>query len=301
MRTIAALCTLAALLVAACRPDLGDRDSLVSEERILAVRGEPPEAKLGEVVTYQVLVASPDPNAKDGPVAWAFCATPKTLNENNVVSTECLGEGVHPFAAPPAYEVTEPMPGDGCALFGPETPPGNFRPRDPDQTGGYFQPVRVRTKSATAFGLERLVCNLANAPVDIAQEFKSRYTTNKNPHLAVLVATVNGAPRTLAQLPAGERVDFQASWAPEDPEAYVAFDIATQSVAARRESLRVSWFATAGAFDADRTGRGETEPETSTVNGWRAPDESAKVILWMVLRDSRGGVDFARYELGVVR
>jgi hypothetical protein len=35
-------------------------------------------------------------------------------------------------------------------------------------------------------------------------------------------------------------------------------------------------------------------------NAWTAPEESGTVYLWVVLRDSRGGLDFAGYELNVV-
>ena len=34
-------------------------------------------------------------------------------------------------------------------------------------------------------------------------------------------------------------------------------------------------------------------------NVWVAPSAAGPVHLWLVLRDSRGGVDFAEYELDV--
>ena len=60
-RRLATLCSFSVVcaLVAACRPDLGDRESLITQTRVLAVRGEPPEAKAGETVSYTLLVASP--------------------------------------------------------------------------------------------------------------------------------------------------------------------------------------------------------------------------------------------------
>lgn len=61
--------------------------------------------------------------------------------------------------------------------------------------------------------------------------------------------------------------------------------------------MRVSWFATAGSFANDRTGRGEEELETFTENAWTAPDEARNVHLFVVLRDSRGGVAFASHEV----
>jgi hypothetical protein len=53
--------------------------------------------------------------------------------------------------------------------------------------------------------------------------------------------------------------------------------------------MRVSWFASAGSFDADVTGRTEDETDTFTDNGWTAPADAAHIHLWRVLRDARGG------------
>ena len=66
----------------------------------------------------------------------------------------------------------------------------------------------------------------------------------------------------------------------------------------RRESLRVSWFTTAGSFERDRTGRAGDEgeagepPESFTENTWTAPEDARATQLWLVLRDARGGVAF---------
>jgi len=66
-----------------------------------------------------------------------------------------------------------------------------------------------------------------------------------------------------------------------------------------RESMRVSWFASAGSFEHEVTGRDEGDLATTTDNSWSAPATAGPVHLWIVLRDSRGGVDFAAYELQV--
>ena len=289
-----------AIIGASCRPDLGDRDSLVTSERILAVRGEPPEAKPGAKVSYTLLAASAEGTIAVPPANWAFCAASKRLSENNVVSADCVGQdALRPFASG-ASTVSANLPDDACALFGPETPPG-LRPHDPDVTGGFYQPVRADLDAQTTFGLERLVCHLANASADVAQEFAARYTPNKNPSLGALTATVDGAPRSLDQLPAGKTARFEISWPPGDAESYVTFDIATQSLIDHREAMRVSWFANGGEFDADRTGRTEGDTVASAGNGWRIPSNPGAIRLWIVLRDSRGGTAFATFALTVVR
>ena len=285
------------VLVTSCRPEFGERESRVDRARVLAVRIDPPEAKPGEQVTTSLLVASPD-GSFDAPASWAFCATPKLLTENGAVSAACLTDGVIPIAEARGG-VTATLPASACFDFGPETQSADVRPRDADVTGGYFAPIRVRIapggeEPLTAFGFARVACNLANAPGDLAALFRKQYVGNKNPSLLPLEAHLaGGASVSLDAIPRGVQVVLRASWRPEDAETYAVFDVRDQVILMRRESLRVSWFATAGAFDRDRTGRTEDELETSTDNAWTAPDEARTSHLWVVLRDARGGVAFA--------
>lgn len=287
------------LVAASCKPDFGERDSFVDRTQVLAVRIEPPEAAPGEPVTTSLLVASPGGPVEAPPSDWAFCATPKLLTENGSVSAACLADGVTPIG-PASGGLTAVLPQAGCFDFGPETPSADVRPRDPDVTGGYFLPIRARVAgdrgaaSVTAFGFARLACNLANAPGDIAASFKAQYKRNENPVLLPIEAHLEGAaaPAPLDGIPRGARVVLRAAWRSEDAETYALFDVKEQVIVNRRESLRVSWFTTAGSFERDRSGRTEEEPETFTENTWSAPDDARVVHLWVVLRDSRGGVAF---------
>jgi len=293
-----------AVFAAACKPDLDERESRIDAPRIVAIVGEPPEAKPNAPVTYTAVVASPAGPVEGAPIAWALCATPKLLTENGTVSPECVRDGVRPVADPPPVGpvVTATTLADACALFGPDAPPGDFRPRDPDATGGYYQPLRASWGSRTAFVRERISCNLANASADVTLEFNHRYVANRNPRLGPLSARVAGEPRALDRLPAGRDVELTVTWPAEDAESYVALDPATQSIAPRREAMRVSWYATAGSFESDRTGRTDAELDTFTNNVWSngpAP-ASGPVHVWLVLRDSRGGSTYATYTLSTV-
>lgn len=291
----------ALLALGACRPDLGDRESLITGPRVLAVRGEPAEARPGEVVAYDLLVVSPQGTLAEPAARWAYCAAAKPLADNNSVSAECLHEAaVRPLPGP-APAVTAALPDDACELFGPDVPPGDVRPRDADVTGGYYQPIRVRTEGQTAFGMERISCNLANAPIDAVKDHAKRYTANENPTIVRLSARAGHAALGLDAIPAGAAVTFELEWAAGDAETYPVFDRAAQALATRREALRASWFATAGQLDDDRTGRDEDDMAGETENGWTAPDEPGPVHLWVVLRDSRGGADFTAATLEVVR
>ena len=293
-----------AVAVCGCKPDFGTPASLVTERRILAVKAEPPEVRPSQPAMLTALVVSPDGTDPSPAVDWALCVTPKPLDENNVVSTACLTDkGVMPIASATASTMAT-MPANACTLFGPDPPPQMMgqpplRPRDPDVTGGYYQPLRLVDGMATGFALERVTCDLAQAGADLAVQYAMTYKANANPSLQPLSATVDGAPVALDALPAGRDVQFEVGWPAESAESFPVFDVSSASLITHRESLRVSWFATGGSFAHEVTGRDENDMATTTDNVWTAPSTPGPVHLWVVLRDSRGGVDFAAYELTV--
>jgi hypothetical protein len=319
---------------ASCRPDLGAPSSLIQGPRLLAVRGTPPEAKEGAGVTYELLAVDVTGTTPAPPASWAVCQEPRPPSESNSVSAACLtipdqGGPAPTFTAPiTAANRDDPTTTGACSIFGPLRPPldPNARPRDPDVTGGFYQPVRVTLPGPggsllRAFDLERIQCRLANAPIDVAGQFNnpydavtnpSGYPPNRNPALAqvtfavaggapsVLPAIVDGMPASPAPAVArGESVTLEASWNAEEAETFPVYDIRSVTLAAHREALSVSWFATGGAFDHDVTGRAEDDPALATANGWIAPSEPGTVHLWLVLRDSRGGVAFSEHALEV--
>jgi hypothetical protein len=297
----------ATLLVAAagCKPDFGTPASLVTDKRILAVRAEPPEVRPTMAATFTALVVSPDGTETAPAIDWALCRAPKPLDENNVVSSACVSSDANVMSV----GATGPMvraavPSDACALFGPDPPPQMpgmppLRPRDPDVSGGYYQPLRLVAGMVDGFALERVTCDLARAGADLAVQYAATYTANTNPTLTPLAATLNGAVLPLDQIPAGKTIDLGVGWPPESVETFPVFDVAAAALVPHRESMRVSWFATAGSFAHEVTGRSEDETATTTTDGWTAPSTPGPVHLWVVLRDSRGGIDYASYELVV--
>jgi hypothetical protein len=277
------------LLLAGCIPDRETRPSLVDDVAVLAVRGEPAEAEPEDEVAFALLVASPEGTVPDPDARWSFCTAPRAPGESGPVSSACVaeaGDGIGSGATAAA-----PLPEDACAVHGPDTPPGDFRPRDPDATGGYHQPVRIDLDGAIAFGAERIACQLTNAPVDLIRQFLDDYRPNQNPALSPLALP--------AAVTAGEEIELAADWDDADAERYLYFDPMRDDLVTRRESMSVSWFATAGSFESDRTGRGEEEDTSSTANRWTAPDQPGTVHLWVVLRDSRGGAAWAEGTIDV--
>jgi hypothetical protein len=284
MRAVAAGLVVA---VAACDDALDQRLAIIDQPRILAVVGEPAEARPGIEVAYRAIIATPLGPAASEP-RWAFCLGSKPPTEDNAVSTSCVaGEQLVELGA--SAVASGPLPIDGCVRFGPDTPDPGFRPRDPDPTGGFYQPVRAEVDGLLAVGLSRITCKLGNAPADVARDYDVRYVANQNPTL--LVAAVPPV-RAFAD------VALTATWPEEAAETYLYYDQLSQTLVERRESLRVSWFATGGSIDVDATAVGERDPATSAGTTWHAPG-TGPATLWFVLRDSRGGIATTTIDVAV--
>jgi len=273
-RAIGVVCA----VCAACEGQLDQRLAIIDQPRVLAVIAEPAEAKPGAQVRYAAVIASPD-----GPVTaaprWAFCVAPKPPTEDNAVSDGCLDDA-HLVALGTQPAVTAALPSDGCLDFGPETPPGNFRPRDADPTGGYYQPIRIDVDDLRAFGLSRITCKLATAPSDVAHDYDLSYVANQSPMLD---------PAVLPSVAAQTDVMLTASWPPEAVETYLYYEPLSQTLVMRREAMRLSWFATGGTLPADASAVGETDTATRVSTIWHTP-AAGTAYVWLVLRDSRGGI-----------
>jgi len=284
-----------------CVPSLGPDDSQITSTRTLAVRAEPAEAKPGATkITFTALVASPGGTVKTPDVVWSFCSAPKPITEDNVVSNACLQRSALVPAGNGPSTVTK-TPSKGCSLFGPDVgATGGFRPRDPDSTGGYYQPLRVDLAGAdTAFEPTRIQCDLAGADADAATAFGKAYKPNVNPVLSPLTAKLGGSPVMLGTIPEASHVTLEASWPASSAETFAYFDPASQTVTSQREAMQVAWYTTGGTLDTESTGRASSDMATTSDDGWTAPGVSGVVHLWVVLRDSRGGVDFLEQDLVV--
>ena len=210
------------------------------------------------------------------------------------------------------------------------------RPVDPDPTGGFYQPVSVTLAetNVTSLGDIRIFCPPSGLDPDQAVDFNANYRRNQNPivdsialadergNLVPITDSVTAAP--------GQTLLFTASWAAcpttavcgdgicgalEDKtscaadcvtpkgctgaEQYAYWNPDSRELQVRHESMRVSWYATAGKLADPVTGRDESETVTSTQNGWTAPTASGPVTLWLVIRDARGGQSFRSFTISV--
>ena len=306
------------LVLSGCKPSVGQPPYLITTDVLLAVRGEPPEAKPGANVTYSFLLASPSGNA-DGAVdsadaLWDVCLTPKPPSESNAVSSACAGVP-DAGAATTGQTFTAPVPTKACQLFGPIAPPPAagqpaVRPRDPDSTGGYYLPVQVllpnlATGALSGFAFERITCSLANAPSSAIADYNSKYQPNLDPGIEYTdLVDAAGTTRQrlddgLQSVPAGAVVTIEATFVAGSAETFPVYDAQSEALVDQQESLHMSWFVTGGTFAHDRTGVAADETASSTSNQWTAPTQPGDYFLWLVLRDSRGGTDYKSYEIQV--
>ena len=271
---------LALLVLAGCVDAVDQQVSRIDGPRVLAVVPTPAEAAPRDAVTYAAVVAGPAGPLDGAPLTWAHCTAPKPPTEDNVVAPACVDDPAALVALGAGATITATLPADACATYGPDTPPGGFRPRDPDPSGGYYQPVRAAYPDAPiGFGLHRIACDLGDAPPAIVRGFRDRYRRNQHPVLDPLRVAGVAAPAVVAP---GQAVTLVATWPAEAAEPYVVYDRASVALVDRTETLRVGWFATAGTLAADATGAGEV--------GWTAPEAPGPVHLWAVLHDDRGGL-----------
>lgn len=247
-----------------------------------------------------------------------------------------VGSGVNVSGTVPRDVCRVFGPSPAAPMPGEPTP----RPADPDSSGGYFQPVRARIGATDnyAVGLTRVSCGVASATVEQSLDYAKRYRPNENPELAEVVLDPDGSAQVLSSDPelaptvsVGSTITLRASWADcpvtascgdgicgaeEDrincevdcltprgctgSEPYVNLDPLARAIVDRRESMRVSWFSTGGAFSAEVSGRSQEDAATpSSDNQWVVPDTPGSIPLWVIVRDDRGGVGFGSYFVRV--
>ncbi|MCU1277656.1 MAG: hypothetical protein JWM53_1202 [bacterium] len=291
------------LLAAGCRPDFGAPLSRVSSARVAAVKLEPAEAAPGATVTATAFVVSPDGAAMPA-IAWSLCLAPKPTTVNDVVDPSCLQPGGTSALGSSAAPLPVTLPSNGCRLFGPDTPPQTTgqppaQSRAPDVTGGYYQPLRLDLDGAPTIALARIRCALAGASFDVAAEYAAEYAANRNPSLTPLAAFVGGTPVALDAIDAGSVVTLAVGWTAESVESFPVLDPAAQRLVTHREAMTVSWLASDGTIASANSGRGEDEAALFTTTTWTAPPAAGVVHLFVVLRDSRGGVDVAAWDAQV--
>lgn len=278
------------LIALGCNPRLERPSSRIAEPRVLAVVLEPPEASAGQVVVARVLAVDQTGRLSSDTAAWSVCSARPDIADYNSVAESCArasGDQLEVIGSGASVDVR--MPSTACALFGSEPPPAQggtapLRPVDPDETGGYFLPIRVDVAGVLAFGGARLSCALPLAPSEIARAYRDGYVANKNPRLLPLEV-----PKVVRR---GERVVVKARYEDGSREPYLYYDVRTTRLAQRVESLEARFFSTFGTFSAE-TAPGDDVLTSDLV----VTDHLGKTVVWVVVRDERGGAAFVEAEV----
>ncbi|HEX2872752.1 MAG TPA: hypothetical protein VHP33_15930 [Polyangiaceae bacterium] len=86
-------------------------------------------------------------------------------------------------------------------------------------------------------------------------------------------------------------------------ESYVWYDRERYRVEPRREGITVAWYASKGSFELEQTGLDEdqTGSRRSTSNSWRPGSAVGSATVWVVARDTRGGVSWRVQHFTIVK
>lgn len=266
------------LLLLGCAPPLADEPWRVTQRRVVAVLAEPPDAQPGSTVLLRAIIASPEGPVETAEVRWLRCDEQTPFSQNESTGLSCLA---HLATAPAGATTTQvTIPSSACSVFGPDVATASARPRDPDATGGYYQPIGVELDGRGSFAFERLRCNPANVTSQIAQDFRRADRPNTNPVFSLL-PLVGGEPVDLSELSPGAEVQLVADWSASPEESFPAIDPSTLGLTTLVEHYDVSWLVTQGKLDRSRSSTGQGH--------WTLPSTPGEGTVWAVLRDSRGG------------
>lgn len=84
-------------------------------------------------------------------------------------------------------------------------------------------------------------------------------------------------------------------------ESYVWYNRETYRVEPRREGISVAWFASKGSFQQEQTGLDEKQAASrrATTNSWRPGNATGSATVWVVVRDTRGGVSWRVQQFAI--
>lgn len=275
--------SLAILFAAGCTSEF-DPASFVDKLRLLAVKAEPPDVAPGQATMLSATTANPGGNAPT--ITWDACLLLPPPATGEAVNQDCIAlpEGdpsLVPFGQGDSVAATMPMLSPSMIGL-------------PDQTNGFYLPVRVKldtgTSSLVAFVQLRIFLGAlaANPP-------------NRNPSLTgIFTVPVADAgadeqspldPITPAPVHENYQLNLRALVTPDSQEPYKVYDGDPRTTTPRdvTETIRISWFTTAGHFTNDVTG--VDKPDTTLILDKHLPAPGTPIDLWVVARDERGGSD----------
>lgn len=269
--------------VAGCNGPSFDPASFVDKLRLLGVEAMPPELAPGEQTTLTAVWANP--GGATPTITWDACLLPPPPGSGHPLNEDCIGldggAALVPFGT--GETVTATMPAVTPEMLG-----------LPDASNGFYVRVRLRLEADGRaqlgfFGLRLYLGPLAPNP------------PNQNPALTGVFHVPSadaGADAETAlddavplEVHAHDEVALRALVTPESQESYLVYDGDPRTTPPRTatETVRISWFATAGEFSNDVTG--VAKPDTTLKLEKHLPPSGTPIDLWVVARDERGGAD----------
>jgi hypothetical protein len=276
--------------------------------RVLAVKAEPPELRPGEAAQLSALVVSElDPlDASLTPTSyrWAICNLISPPNNSTQVNNDCLTDAGVPY-----------LTDLGGAPTATVTMPANAAVSMPDSTLGVYLPIRLIVDGPTA--------DESDTPGEIISFYRLRdhdpailkalslLPLNHNPTLTAIEQVPKGWVDDMA-LPDGgapgvgptplddaappvvhehDQIILRATFTADSAEKIPIIDPNNPTMPMfGDESLRVSWFTSAGSFSDEVTGL--ALPDTTLTLDDHLPAGDGTVTVWAVAADGRGGVDW---------
>ncbi|MBI5479172.1 MAG: hypothetical protein HY906_09965 [Deltaproteobacteria bacterium] len=301
-----------ALALGGCSGELPP-PSLVDRFRVLAVRAEPPEVAPGETAALDLLLVDPYAPAEGRArtFLWLACATPSGTS-----ATACAQFATDPSAALPGMatgaitlaacdDPAGSLTGGGLCLLGSDeaatyVPPADFLDAG-DESRAVTMFVAAATGDTDALSCVMQMVEQGSMAVDCQVSYKrltvSRSATpNHNPGLAALVLDDADLPEaTVTPVGPGDHV-LQAAATDGSAEGFTKDD-----GTAATEALLLSWYVAAPGEPGSTREPGKLKLYRTEIPGsdqtFTAPEEAGDVVLWVVIRDDRGGVGWLRRDL----
>ena len=266
------------LLLSACvidsdkhlRPSELSPSWLVDRTRILGIQATPPEARMGETVSFEILL--PDPEQNVDLVAWLACNAEESSDFGCPLAGEDLLAGDGLIGLQPVYEPTYTVPEDALVQ---------------DEKAYMLIQVLALPDSATdEEGQEEFDFN------EIEAGFKrlvvsSATDTNANPVVQdFLFNAVATTDEEVVEVTAGTSNEWTLNLTEDSIEAYTHINQSGETEE-RVEEPFVLWFTTSGTLLESVT----LYPYLTA--DWIAPEEVGhEGSFWAVIRDRRGGLSW---------
>jgi hypothetical protein len=267
------------LATLACGPDF-DPASVVNRLRVLAIRSEPAAVAPGEDVTLEPLVADPFGDGRTLEYEWAPCAS-IAGEKLTVLAPEDCADAEDLLVLSTDATLTYTLPEEAAKLK-------SFVDLI-SGSGTLLLPVRLIVRPAPTNDDKAKTTEIERAIAQVAIVFEGE--PNQNPSLEGL--TVDGlvSLEDDAVLLSAQDVIVRADWSAESVESYQVVAQGTKKTIDQEEVMDVAWFSSVGSFDPDHSSEGH-DFVNFRLEEDKPPPANAAGLLWAVLTDGRGGVDW---------